>query len=221
MFLYITRHGKTLWNLESRFQGVKDSPLIESGIRDANDLNKLLINEHFDYVYTSPLGRAKQTCEIIFKNHDVDIICDSRLTEMNFGVFEGMKTDDIFSNYANLYDNLWNHPENFTRCPDGGESFQEVKIRIESFVNDLKKLEDDKKVFIVTHGMYFVCLLGYFLGYEPVDFPKINRSIVRGCSLSLVEIKDNQFDIKYIGKDDHLVKENKMTYIVKQKDVAK
>ena len=216
MKLYITRHGKTQWNLESRFQGVKDSPLIESGIRDASDLHDYLMNEHFDAIYTSPLGRAKQTCELIFKNREVVIEEEPRILEMNFGVFEGMKTEDIFESYGELYDHLWNQPEKFTRCPEGGESFEEVLSRVDSFVSDLKQLEDDKKVFIVTHGMYFICLLGYLMGLQPVDFPKINRSVVRGCSLTIVDIKKDKYEVICLGKDDYLQKEEKSTYIIKK-----
>lgn len=220
MKLFITRHGKTEWNVENRFQGAKDSNLVESGIRDAKDLHDYLANEYFDFVYTSPLGRAKQTAEIIFKDRHILIEEDKRLSEMNFGVFEGMKTSDIFKEYADIYNNLWNHPEKFDRCPNGGESFNEVNNRIASFIDDMKQLDDDKKVFIVTHGMFFVCLLGYFLNLKPIDFPKINRSIVRGCSITIIEIKNNEFNVICVGQDNHLQKENQATYIIKQKDVA-
>lgn len=217
MKLYITRHGKTVWNTESRFQGVKDSPLVEDGIRDAKALHDALIDEKFDLIYTSPLGRAKQTAELIFEGRDVFIQEEPRIIEMNFGVFEGMKTEDIFASYGELYDNLWNHPEKFTRCPEGGESFEDVLKRVQSFVEDLKTLDDNSQVFIVTHGMYFICLMGYLLGYEPKDFVKINRSVVRGCSLTIVEITQNENKILCFGKDDHLIKEEKTSYIIKQK----
>ena len=120
MKLYITRHGKTKWNIEGRFQGVKDSPLVESGIRDANDLREYIKDLKFKKIYTSPLGRAKQTAKIVFKDCDLNIIEEKRISEMNFGVFEGMKKDDIDKQYHELYDNLWNHPEKFTKCPEGG-----------------------------------------------------------------------------------------------------
>lgn len=217
MKLYITRHGKTVWNVESRFQGVQDSSLVESGVRDANDLHNHLIDIPFVKVYTSPLGRAIQTTEIVFKNRDINIEIEPRISEMNFGVFEGMKTQDIFKEYGELYDNLWNHPEQFTHCPGGGETFEDVKKRIVSFVNDLKQYDDNDNVFIVTHGMFFICLLGYFLGYDPIDFPKINRSVVRGCSVTIVEIQENQYNVLCLGEDTHLKKEDKFSYVIKQK----
>ena len=217
MKLYITRHGKTVWNIESRFQGVKDSCLVEEGIRDAKDLRNRIYDLPFAKVLTSPLGRAKQTTEIVFENRDINIEIDQRISEMSFGVFEGMKTQDIFLEYGELYDNLWNHPEKFTRCPGGGESFEDVKKRIESFVNDLKQYDENQNVFIVTHGMFFICLLGYFLGYDPIDFPKINRSVVRGGSITIVEILNDTFNVLCVGDDSHLTKEDAFSYVIKQK----
>ena len=211
MKLYITRHGKTQWNIEGRFQGVQDSPLVDSGIRDANDLSNHIKDINFSKVYTSPLGRAKQTAKIVFKNKE--IIEDSRISEMNFGVFEGMKKDDIDLHYHDLYDNLWNHPEQFTKCPNGGETFLDVKKRIVDFLEEIKQYDENENVFIVTHGMYFVCLLGYILGYEPKEFPKINRQIVRGCSITVVEINNEEMKVLRLGDDSFLIPEEKMSFI--------
>jgi len=145
------------------------------------------------------------------------VFCD-KLTycEMNFGVFEGMKTQDIFNTYGEIYDNLWNHPEKFTCCPGGGETFEDVKKSIVSFIDEMKQLDDQQKVFIVTHGMYFICLLGYFMGLDPIDFPKINRSVIRGCSLTIVDIKNDHFKIEIIGDDHFLKKEEKTSYVITQ-----
>lgn len=211
MKLYITRHGKTQWNIEGRFQGVQDSPLVDSGIRDANDLSNYIKDINFTKVYTSPLGRAKQTAKIVFKNRE--IIEDKRISEMNFGVFEGMKKEDINQEYHELYDNLWNHPEKFTQCPNGGETFLDVKKRIVDFLEEMKQYDENENVFIVTHGMYFVCLLGYILGYEPKDFPKINRQIVRGCSITVVEINNEEMTVLCLGDDSFLIPEEKMSFI--------
>ena len=213
MKLYITRHGKTQWNIEGRFQGVQDSPLVESGIRDAKDLSLYLKDVEFKKVFSSPLGRAKQTAQIVFQNRDVEIEENQNICEMNFGVFEGMKKEDIIKEYDELYDYLWNHPEKFTKCPGGGESFSDVRKRVIDFLDKMKQFAQNDNVFIVTHGMYFVCLLGYILGYAPIDFPKINRQIVRGCSITIVEINNDDMKVLTLGDDSFLVPEEKMSFI--------
>ena len=81
------------------------------------------------------------------------------------------------------------------------------------FLEEMKQYDESDRVFIVTHGMYFVCLLGYIMGYEPVDFPKINRQIVRGCSLTIVEINNDEMKVLTLGDDSFLVPEEKMSFI--------
>lgn len=216
MLLYITRHGKTLWNIEGRFQGVKDSPLTESGIRDAKALGNYIKDISFQAVYTSPLGRAKATTSLIFVDRPWLIQEEPLIQEMNFGVFEGMKTSEISQKYKELYDNLWNHPDIFTRCPGGGESYAEVTQRVKKFLSNLTAFKKNDSVFITTHGMYFIVLMGYIKGLAPIDFPKINRYVVRGCSLTCVEIDSNHFRILQEGDEHFLVPEEKSSFLIKK-----
>ena len=67
---YIIRHGQTVWNLESRKQGHKDSPLTLKGIEQAHHISSILENQKLqDYVLiVSPLGRCKQFSSIICEN---------------------------------------------------------------------------------------------------------------------------------------------------------
>lgn len=56
MKLYFVRHGKTLWNLEGRFQGANgDSPLLESSKDDLRQLARELQDISFDAIYSSDL----------------------------------------------------------------------------------------------------------------------------------------------------------------------
>lgn len=194
MKIYLTRHSKTVWNQEKRLQGRCDSPLTPEGIENANALKKYL-NEshlHFDYIYSSPITRAFQTASLLFEKNK--IIQDQRLVEMNFGIFEGRKIPDILKTDYELYHNLWHHPELFTCIPQG-ESYDEVVLRVQSFLDDLSNLEKDSSVFIVTHGMYFIVLLATMLGLERKDFIKINQKVVEGCSLTIVEASKNKYQL--------------------------
>lgn len=215
--VYVTRHGKTQWNIERRFQGAKDSPLVTSGIKDATMCRDHLKDICLTHAFSSPLGRAYDTASIIMEAHpDIQLQIDQRLKEMNFGYFEGMTNNEILAKDAALYDRLWNHPEVFTKI-DGGETFQEVFDRIDSLMKDLKQLPDGSKVLLVTHGMYFCCLMTYIQGLEIKDLVKINRSIVRGGSTTLFEIHNDEYVIQYIGDDHYLDYEPASSYIIQQK----
>lgn len=194
MKIYITRHSKTVWNEEKRLQGRLDSPLTQDGVENALALKNYL-QEHsfqFDYVYSSPIPRAYQTACLLFDKQNITM--DERLMEMNFGDFEGQKIVDLLTYHHKLYDQLWNHPEQFDRIPHG-ESYQEVIERVKSFLQDLKQLPQDSQVMIVTHGMCFVIFMSVFLGLTQKELASINQQIVEGCSLTCVEENHGSYQI--------------------------
>jgi broad specificity phosphatase PhoE len=122
MKIYITRHSKTLWNQEKRLQGWQDSPLSETGIKDALLLKDRIKDLKIDCCYSSPIGRAKSTSQILFDHFNEDV----RLKEMNFGIYEGKKIAELLNNEE--YFNLWNHPDDNVRLT-GGESYSN-KIKV-------------------------------------------------------------------------------------------
>ncbi len=200
MKIYITRHSKTLWNEEKRLQGRLDSELTEEGVENALALKKYL-QEHsfqFDYVYSSPIPRAYHTACLLFDRQN--IVTDERLMEMNFGDFEGQKISDLLMYHHDLYDQLWNHPEQFDRIPHG-ESYQEVIDRVKNFLADLKRLPQDSQVMIVTHGMCFVIFMSIFLELAQEELVSINQQIVEGCSLTCVEETDGKY--KVLSYNEH------------------
>ena len=66
--IYLVRHGESEWNREGRIQGQFNSPLTEFGVAQAKAISSFL-SDHLSYdqiqIYSSPLGRAQQTAEII------------------------------------------------------------------------------------------------------------------------------------------------------------
>ena len=84
------RHGKTHFNEIGLKQGWCDSPLTKEGIQQIEKMTQLLKDEKITKAYTSPTPRAKQTAQIILKEHDVLLHEDERFKEVNFGVLEGL-----------------------------------------------------------------------------------------------------------------------------------
>lgn len=203
MKIYLTRHSKTEWNQEKRLQGHCDSPLTKEGIENAYALKHYIQDHHmnFDYIYCSPIKRARTTAQLIFD--DQTIMNDDRLKEMNFGDFEGRKIADILKTDFEIYDNLWNHPEKFIRIPHG-ESYDEVIKRVKSFLSDLQTLPAESSIMIVTHGMYFIVMLATMLGLDKKDYIQINQKVVEGCSLTCIELNDQGFQLLTYNQCDYL-----------------
>jgi probable phosphoglycerate mutase len=91
--IYLARHGETAWSLSGQHTGLTDLPLTEAGERTARRLGERLAELTFAKVYTSPLQRAKRTCELAGFGAVAKV--DSDLVEWNYGQYEGRTGAEI------------------------------------------------------------------------------------------------------------------------------
>ena len=91
--IYMARHGETAWTLSGQYTGVTDLPLTERGERNARRLGERLRRLTFASVFTSPLQRAKRTCELAGFGAVAEI--DRDLVEWNYGDYEGRHSVDV------------------------------------------------------------------------------------------------------------------------------
>ncbi|MCI5835817.1 MAG: histidine phosphatase family protein, partial [Firmicutes bacterium] len=157
MKLYIVRHGKTDWNIMGLLQGQTNIELNEEGINDARKLSKEINLNEIDLCISSSLERAKQTAEIC--NYlDKDIIFDSRLEEINFGIFEGLTFKEMSEKYPNETKKMEEDWKVFNYIT--GESPKEMFQRVVAF---LKTLDYAKTNLIVAHWGVINCIISYFI----------------------------------------------------------
>ncbi len=102
--IYLVRHGKTMLNTAERTQGWSDAVLTPAGEQIVKQTGAGLMNVDFDAAYSSDLGRAVQTAELILGENlvsdDVEVTKDERLREVNFGTFEGATTLEMLQGCA-------------------------------------------------------------------------------------------------------------------------
>ena len=91
--VYLARHGETAWSLSGQHTGLTDLPLTARGERNARRLGERLNGLQFACVLTSPLQRAKRTCELAGFRSIAEV--DRDLVEWNYGEYEGLRTADI------------------------------------------------------------------------------------------------------------------------------
>lgn len=200
MKITITRHSKTFWNKEKRLQGCKDSPLSPEGMDNILALKEHIKNNHYDAIYSSPIKRAYDTAKLLFDNQP--IITDERIREMNFGLLEGQKIDEIPEKYKKTYHDLWCHPEISNGIPEG-ETYDEIEERVKDFLNDLVKKPYDN-VFIVTHGFCFTIIMATIMNLDRKDYIKVNSPVVDGCSETIVDYTNGAFTVEVYGNNDFL-----------------
>ena len=91
--IYIARHGETAWTITEQHTGLTDLPLTPQGERNARALAERLDGVTFTKVFTSPLQRARRTCELAGFGSVAGV--DDDLVEWNYGAYEGLRTVDI------------------------------------------------------------------------------------------------------------------------------
>ena len=90
---YIARHGDTAWTVSGQHTGLIDLPLNENGQCNARRLGERLKGMTFVKVFTSPLQRARRTCELAGFAAGAEV--DPDLVEWNYGKYEGLRTTEI------------------------------------------------------------------------------------------------------------------------------
>lgn len=168
MKLYFVRHGKTEWNLEGRFQGANgDSPLLESSIKETEELGRYLKAIPFDAVYSSDLERAYRTADIIMNENDspVQITCSKALREWDLGNLEGQKISLVCAIYPKQMEAFRHNLAQFNNSMFEAESVYQATQRILNFVKSLKDRKEEN-VLIVGHGATLIAAIQRLLGFE-------------------------------------------------------
>ena len=177
--LYIIRHGKTDWNLRHKLQGKTDIPLNEEGRQMAGKAGEEYRNVHFDICYVSPLIRAQETAKLLLEGRDVPVITDERLSEMGFGIYEGV--EGVFNKPECPVRELFFNPSGYI-AQNGAESLAELYQRTGSFLNEIAfpLVKEGKDVLIVGHGAMNSAIICQVLN-KPVD--KLWEVGIENCKL--------------------------------------
>jgi probable phosphoglycerate mutase len=153
--IYLARHGETDWSLSGQHTGMTDLPLTKAGERTAHRLGERLAGLTFAKVLTSPLQRAKRTCELAGFGAVAEV--DSDLVEWNYGQYEGRTGAEIRAERPD-----WQLFRD--GCP-GGESPREVASRADRVVNRVRAVQGD--VLLFSSGHFIRVLASSWIGVEP------------------------------------------------------
>src|SRR5579863_4095575 len=150
--IYVARHGETAWSVSGQHTGLTDLPLTEHGEENARALGHRLAGLKFGKVLTSPLQRARRTCELAGFGAVAHV--DRNLVEWDYGQYEGLTSDEIRAlrpDWQLFRDG----------CP-GGESPEQVAARADSILGRLLPLKSDALLFSSAHFLRVLaaCWLG-------------------------------------------------------------
>ncbi len=135
------RHGQTDWNIDLRLQGTADIPMNAYGISQVQRAAIEVAKHPWDLIISSPLGRAKETANILANHLGLEnIIEDQLLLERAFGIGEGMLYDEWSQKFA-LLDQI-----------PGAESTPEITSRAEKLLDEFHSKFTGKRILAVSHG---------------------------------------------------------------------
>ena len=152
--LYLVRHGQTELNVQNILQGWHDSPLTARGCEQALATRAAFEARGvtFDHVYSSPLGRARRTAELIAgEGCSIELVDDLR--EWHLGSLEGTSNRE-------MPPQPWgDYPVAF-----GGESEGELRARMVAVLSRIMARPQHNCVLAVSHGSACQEFLEYVAG---------------------------------------------------------
>ena len=179
-FLYAVRHGETEWNVAGIQQGHLDSPLTDAGIQQAKSLAHGLTGRGIQRIFSSDLGRAAHTAEIIASKLGLPITLEPGLRERNLGSMQGLTKTQFRDRFPDEYAAFQTYDPDY-QLP-GGESARQRCDRSITACNKLLAQHPGETVLIVAHGGVLNSMLTYTLDLgvnAPRRFSLYNGAINR------------------------------------------
>ena len=158
------RHGESVGNAESRWQGQADYSLTDKGRAQAQALADRWLAEGrvFDCIISSPLERARETADIISEALGMPTETDPIWMERNIGQVAGMTGEEVNRHFPNR-----DFITPFSAIVgDEGEGDWALYLRAGQALHGLLRREPGKYL-VVSHGGLLNQLMYAIIGITP------------------------------------------------------
>jgi len=197
MELILIRHGETDWNREGKVQGLSDIELNSDGRRQARQLAVALKDVNIERIYSSPLLRARQTAQIINSYHQVPVILDAGLMEMDQGDFEGLSFRELMACEKDFL-KKWIADPAAVKMPNG-ESFMELQTRAWKVVAGI--IAEADNTLVVSHNFTIAAILCKLKNISLSEFRSVH---VDTASKTLITFRNGAAFIDLFNDRSHL-----------------
>ena len=200
--IYIVRHGQTDFNLRGIVQGSGvDSSLNDYGRAQAHEFFEAYKHVPYDKIYTSALRRSQETVRQ-FIQQGVPHQALIGLNEISWGKKEGQVITPDEDEYYHYMLNQWQKGDTSLRI-EGGESPDEVVVRMKPAVDHIMSHADEKTILICMHGRAMRILLCYLLHYPLKSMDMFEHE---NLCLYLLNYTGSMFNIEMYNHVNHLSK---------------
>jgi probable phosphoglycerate mutase len=188
MILYLVRHGETEWHAENRYAGITDVALTSTGIKQGVKLAEWAATEDISLIISSDLSRAIITAMPSVQATSVEHKIDPRFREVDFGLGEGLTSEEMQSRFPEARDAFINAPAD-SALPNGERGVDAVNRAFEALY-ELVSSKHAEKVLLVAHstlGRLMLCALTNIdLNSYRTEFPKILNGAVTTIEIANV-----------------------------------
>ena len=180
---FLARHGETIWHGEHRYAGSSDVALTRHGLGQAAALAAWAVDAQLDVIVASPLSRSQRSAAPSIETTGLPLRTDERLTEIDFGVAEGLTPAEI----AERYPDAW---AAFTRAPasapfDGGESGRAGIARAMPVFDELVEELPEGRVLVVGHATLLRLLFCELAGMDPDGYRDL-LPVLGNCTVTTI-----------------------------------
>ena len=177
----LLRHGKNIHQTKLKdiiYHFPDDNPpcqLIEEGIEEAKRASEKIKEKNIDYIYCSDILRARQTAKIVADVIGFDsekIIYDTRLRDINWGIFGGKHKDEAWAFYGG------DKMKKFDVPTPQGETWNDCKKRMIDILQEIERNNENKNILIISHGDPLWLLEGYIKGISDEELVEKRAEIM-------------------------------------------
>lgn len=177
----LLRHGKNIHQTKLKdiiYHFPDDNPpcqLIEEGIEEAKRAGEKIKEKNIDYIYCSDILRARQTAKIVADIIGFDsekIIYDTRLRDINWGIFGGKHKDEAWAFYKG------DKMKKFDVPTPQGETWNDCRKRMIDLLQEIERNNENKNILIISHGDPLWLLEGYIKGISDEELVEKRAEIM-------------------------------------------
>lgn len=184
--LCLIRHAESVWNAEGRVQGQMESPLSPLGLAQADLLGRRLEHEPWSVLYSSDLGRSRQTAASIAKYTKLTPRFDLRLRERALGKREGrLKTE------------LEQLSKDQSAAEMEIESEEILLSRARKAIDEIRDNHPGERILVVSHA----ALMRIYLRNT---FPSLDSSQIINTSCTVMNWDGNSWTLESFSDATHL-----------------
>jgi len=200
--VFLIRHGEAAANVEGVPLGQNDSPLTERGKEQARKTGKFLKDKNIDALYSSDLGRAVETAEIISGEISLDVKTTPAFRELSLGKWQGLSYEQLRAKSIALTKKMKEKgiDEKEIRAPGGENTFDHRQRAIDK-LEELVEKHEGENIVVVAHSGTNKVILGAVRGRPVREYYQIHQA---NCCINEIHSTPSVYEVVKINHTEHL-----------------